>query len=532
MRRPLAERLSDTGKQATMGKRTRGQRPWWHVAGRHPSWPYLTALGMVLGGLLGLLWAYNPIAWSLASQTFPRSGLSAVLIDIDSGSLADYGNTENWNADFYRSAIAQLEQAGAKVIGLDILIDPARPDAAALNGFLADAGVVQAVEPGEALPAGIQGKYGLSVVNRSRLGSVPYSFQTGYRSANGELLPSLAWQLAHAAGADAPLNTRLQFLHRFEPSVLETRISLRDVMTGHFRYADVQDKVVVIGQASPDPLEPFGSELQVRAVASLLAPPYLMFPPWVVALIAALLTGLSTVLGRYWGLVLAIVMPALMLALWPIGVALSGLTFTLAALLGLLLAGIEYLLAHRRAAIKATLNEQLLGTRAGLSQAVEMLLTSSEAGQPCLFLVRLEAYRELEEQFGREWAEEAVDQGLRRLKSIGHIAPELEGFGFRWDDNELVFIVEPVTSDAQAQKIASFFAHTLSQVVLRRQPLQPWAGYAWIRPLSATAKAETETGGITEVSAQSLVIAARQTLRPAPVYHPAEGEDLEGSVKL
>lgn len=499
--------------------RSTRQRPWWHVRGRHSSWPYLTLLGMVLGGLGGLLWSYNPVAWNLASQASPRQGSQVMLVDIDAGSLADYGPVSTWNMDMYRTVISHLQDAGAKAVGLDVLLDPAKPDAAPLNEYLAGAGVVQAAQPDWASPAGTQGLYGLSVLNRSAVGGAPYSFQPGYRStegtngnAAGEILPSFAWQLAHAAGSDVPLSTQTRFLHHFEPSVLETRLSLRDVMTGRFRYADIQGKVVVIGQASGDALRPTGSELQARAVSTLLAQPYLMFPAWVVGVMSALLTGLSVVLGRYWGLLLAVLMPPLMLVLWPLGVALPGLTLTVAALLGLTLVGLESWLARRRAATgRVSLSEKVLGSRAGLSQAVEVLHSSSDpgVGQPCLFLVQLRGYRSLEESFGIEWAEEGLDQGLARLIGLGETFSDFTGLGFRWDDGEVVFIVDPVEDEARARDIAAYLAQTLGEVVLRGQPLQPWVGYAWI-PVRGSTRAAGET------TAPTLIETARQNLRPAP----------------
>ncbi|ADY26210.1 putative Chase2 sensor protein [Deinococcus proteolyticus MRP] len=488
-------------------------RPWWSAPGRHSSWPYLLLTSLVLGGAVGVAWPYNPAAWSLAGQVFPRSEPQAVLVDIDPVSLADYGPLNTWTPAVYRAAAEQLQQAGARAIGVDVLLDPARPGAAELNQVFSQAGVVLAAWPGDPLtpPAAVADRpvrSGVSALDRDSLG-MTYAFRTGYRTAQGELLPTLAWQLARAAGAQVPLDTRPRFLHRFSPAVVDTRLSFRDVATGSFRYADVQDKVVVIGQASPDPARPTGSELQARAVASLLVPPYLSFPVWAAALMAALVAGLSFILNRSWGLLIALLMPLLLLALWRAGVAFPGLTLATAALVGLALAAAEDLLARRGVRLHSTLGEQVLGTRAGLSQAVETLLSAPSRGQAYLFLIRLEGYATLEERFGHEWAEEGVDQGLRRLRDLGPQVPNLEGFGFRWERDELVFIVDPVHSDVEARDIAAYFAFTLNGVSLRGQSLRPSAGYACVQALPGTP--------LDEVSAQSLIEAARQTLLPAPL---------------
>ncbi|GHG00424.1 diguanylate cyclase [Deinococcus piscis] len=455
---------------------------------------------------MGQAWPYNPAAWNLSGQMFARPAPQAVLVDIDPASLADYGPLNTWTPELYRAVTEQLQQAGARAIGVDVLLDPSRPDAAELNRVLAQSGAVLAALPGDLAPlGGGQLRTGVSALDRSLLGS-SYSFRTGYRTADGELVPTLAWQLARAAGSEAPLDTRPRFLHHFTPAVMDTRLSFRDVATGRFRYADVQDKVVVIGQASPDSLRPTGSELQARAVASLLVPPYLSLPAWAAALLAALITGLSFVLGRYWGLVFALLMPVLTLALWRAGVAFPGMTLALAGLIGLKLSGVEYLLTQSRQQ-PVTLAQQQLGTRAGLSRAVEAMLSVPGSGRGYLFLLRLEGYGMLEERFGREWAEEGVDQGLRRLKALGGQVPDAESFGFRWEPDELVFLVEPLSSPAEAGKIAACLADALGTVSLRGQSLRPLVGYTQV---------EAPTGQpLDEASAHTLIEAARQTLLPA-----------------
>ncbi|WP_261663909.1 CHASE2 domain-containing protein [Deinococcus sp. Marseille-Q6407] len=482
----------------------RNPRRWWQVPGRHASWPYLLLAGLVLGGLLGVVWPANPAAWSLASQAFPRPGGQVVLVDLDAASLADYGPLNSWSPELYRSAAEQLQQAGASAVGLDVVLDPARRETAPLVQALTHSGVVLAAPtPDSAAQPG----YGFSAVNSSRL-LQPYAFQTAYPTAQGKLVPSLAWRLAQAAGASVPLESQPRLLHRFVPSALDTRLSFRDVVAGRFPHGDVQGKVALIGQASPDPERLPGSELQARAAASLLAPPFLNFPGWAVGLMAALIAGLSVVLGRFWGLAQALLLPALMLLLWRAGVALPGVTLSLAALTGLLLVGAEALLVRRSARLHSSVNEQMLGTRAGLSQAVETLLAAAapDAGRPCLFLVELEGYAALQQRFGVTLAEEAVDQSLQRLLSLAPVVPRLEGFGFRWDRGELVFIVDPVQSETEAREIADYFALTVSGVVLRGQSLLPRGGYAWVR--------KPEGLALDEVSAHSLVGAARQTLRP------------------
>ncbi|MDO4263990.1 MAG: CHASE2 domain-containing protein [Deinococcus sp.] len=522
------------------------QGRWWSAPGRHASWPYLLLVSLLLGGVLGLIWPYNSAAWNLAAQVFPRPNPQAMLVDIDPASLADYGPLHTWTPELYRSAVEQLQQAGAKSVGLDVLLDPARPGAAELNRFFSQAGVVLAVSPQD-LPAplqptspqknpsrsvssqggpaqqvlarapasdGQQPLTGISVLDRDVLG-LTYAFQAGYRTADGQVLPTLAWQLAHAAGSQVPLDTRLRFLHRFDPPVLDTRLSFRDVAAGRFRYADVQGKAVVIGQASQNPAQQAGSDLQARAVASLMMPAYLSFPAWAAALLGALVTGLSFSQGRFLGLLIALLSPLLLLLLWRAGVAFPGLTLCSAALIGLLLAGIEYLLAQRGARLHSTFSEQVLGTRAALSRAVEALLTNSSSGRPgqaYLFLIRLGGYRPLAEHFGREWAEEGLDQGLRRLRDLGPQFLSLEGFGFRWACDELVFIVDPVESEAAAQYTAGHFAQSLAEVSLRGHSLDPSVGYTAVQlppdtPLDA-------------VSAQSLLDMARPTLRPASPSQP------------
>ena len=89
---------------------------------------------------------------------------------------------------------------------------------------------------------------GLSVLNIDPDGVVRH-FQSGYRLPDGQLFPSLSGQLARAAvPSAAPPSTTPQTIRYVQPDrgALPV-VPFRDLVNGSVRYAQLQDKLVLIG---------------------------------------------------------------------------------------------------------------------------------------------------------------------------------------------------------------------------------------------------------------------------------------------
>ncbi|UFA51218.1 CHASE2 domain-containing protein [Deinococcus radiophilus] len=425
----------------------------------------------------------------------PRSAPQAFLVSVDPVAVAEYGPVESWSPEIFRRALTQLDQAGVRAVGLDLpqVGGDVQEAAAEVWGgrlVLATRSQDPALLPG--VPAAVRAAVsrGLSTVNPGEA-NLYYAFQTGYGAENGPLLPSFAWQLARLAGSQKPLNAAPRFLYHFSPSALQGQLNFSDVLRGNFDWAAVQGRVAVIGASSVDPDLPSSSVLQVRAVSSLLAPENVMFSRPVVALLAALTAALSLVLGGYWGFVLALLMPLLLVRLWPLGIVFPGITLAFTALLGTGLVALEYLLSQRGMRLRQTYSEQVLGSRVALTRTLEGLTLPGGHPAPAepldgardetyLFLVKLRGYRQLQQQFGQEWAEEAVDQAVLRLRDLQPSAYHLEGVGFRWEADELAFLITSVAGSEEAQAIAQQLVITAAEVVLRGVALKPQVGLSRI----------------------------------------------------
>ena len=85
------------------------------------------AIALILAGALSLLASWNPLQkWQLklTNALYDRNTPSQdiIIAGIDEGSLKALGRWGSWSRDYYAQAIENLEEAGAKVIGIDLFL--------------------------------------------------------------------------------------------------------------------------------------------------------------------------------------------------------------------------------------------------------------------------------------------------------------------------------------------------------------------------------------------------------------------------
>lgn len=227
------------------------------------SWGSFIAVGgagllFVLLGSLGLFRPLDDLTWDSWTRLTPATlEPGIVLVQIDETSLERYGRLGNWDRQLYGQAISNLLEAGAKKVGVDVFFPERTPKDAAIAPVLEDRRVVlaDAVQYGERIKRNAAFKaahYGLVLVPSSREGTIRRS-QLAFSLADppggppvGSLEPSLAAAMLNLPRSS--LNTRSsQIRYAGPPGSSFGRLSFADVVAGNFRYAEVQDRLVLIG---------------------------------------------------------------------------------------------------------------------------------------------------------------------------------------------------------------------------------------------------------------------------------------------
>lgn len=73
-----------------------------------------------------------------------------VVVGIDDASLRDYGRLPGWPPELYAEALRTLDEAGARAVGLDVLLEGVGNSGPVLAGTFSRPNVVLATAPGEA----------------------------------------------------------------------------------------------------------------------------------------------------------------------------------------------------------------------------------------------------------------------------------------------------------------------------------------------------------------------------------------------
>ncbi|MDK2013361.1 MULTISPECIES: sensor domain-containing diguanylate cyclase [unclassified Deinococcus] len=439
----------------------------------------------LLAALLALLMPANPRLGDALNRALPsETDRRVVLVGIDDASLRDYGRVGTWPRELYGQALGTLEQAGATAVGIDVLLtDPSQNDERLKDAF-SRANVVLATAPGEStLLASPEWRSptGVSALNVSGDGIVR-TFQTAYPDAAGTLQPSFARQLAVAAGRNVDLSDQPRVLRYAAPDRDRLPvIPFRDVVNGNVRYGDIQGKIVLIGltasgtgvggvrdvtgQTVP------GTELQLRAVSSLLSAPFTTLPTWLIALLSAVIAVTAVLARGLWGFALA--MAALLAAapLWLGNILLPGVTLSLAAIIGTALVAAERWWNLRTLALRDPLTG--FGNRVAFTRALEQRWATRQTRPLGLLLVDLSGFRKVNEVYGPH----AGDELLRDLSGRIMQQKRRGDLIFRWGPDEFAVLLDQASAHETAD-VARRVQESLDRISYRDLPLRASVGAA------------------------------------------------------
>lgn len=375
-----------------------------------------------------------------------------VVVAIDDASLNDYGRLSNWPRELYAEAINTLEEAGAKAIGLDVILtDPSPEDPKLADAFSAPNLVLALAPNSEAQyhrswksPSAISA-LNVGIDNRIR------TFQTAYATNATEpepstLAPTLAFRLAELGGIQATASTQNRLL-RVSPQ--PATVSFRDVVNGTVRFGELQDKIVLIGVTATTVENATvrdaagertpGVFLQARAINSLRYPTIWQptLPVTVLMALAAVLAALA--LGTPANFALTFFLPLLALPLWKMGISFPGVTVSFAALLGTLATLLGQAWKVRRSGMEDT--QTGLGNRLAFTRAVEHRWQHREQRPIGLVLVDLSSIRRVTEIYGFVAGNEFLQEISERIgqQELG------SDILFRWSTDEFAVLIDQAT---------------------------------------------------------------------------------------
>lgn len=410
---------------------------------------------------------------------------SILLVGIDDASLHDYGRIELWPRELYAAALKTLTDAGAKVIGLDVLLsDPSRDDAALSSSF-SRPNVVLATDPSD--PFGTfstawRATKGVSALNPPKALGIS-EFQTAYPALNtSQLAPSFARQVAAVAGTPWPLNTTPHLIPYVKPEAMQNAsLSFRDVVNGNVRYGDLQNRVVVIGMTASgvsgmsvpdiDGRPVAGVYLQARAVSALLSKPFVRVPLWLTALLCALTAALVIRARQLWGFVVASLALLVSVPFWMAGIILPAVTISLAAIVATGLVAFERWWTLRKIGMQDPVSG--FGNRLAFTRAVEHRWPSRHTRPFSLILVDIDELRRLNDRYGRSSTEEVMRDLSERLQKLKRRSDVV----FRWGPEEFAVLLDQ-TSARELPDLVAFYQQQLAGMSYRDQALTPNIGAA------------------------------------------------------
>lgn len=408
---------------------------------------FIVILAALLSIVLVSIFHDNPRLVNALNFYFPSKLHSQILvIGIDNASLKDYGRIDSWPRSLYAKAINTLQEAGAKTIGIDILLsDPTGADTS-LRRALNQPNIVLATVPNdtpfwEDLPV----TKGLSLLN-SHFGLPIRKFQTAY-TVDYKLSPSFARQVAVQSDKVTPLSTKPQLM-RYIPldQLSQHTISFKDLINGNVRFQDIQGRTVLIGMTATglaghqlpdlDNRTIPGVYMQARAISTLLDEPLQVFPLWG-TIILAVLASVTAVLARgSWGLVIAIASIIPSIPLWTSGTIFPSLSVSFAALIGTLLVSLERWWLLRRMGTHDHLTG--FGNRLAFTKAIEKRWSGRFNRPVSLILLDLSNFKKINEQYGRLAGDTLLKQLAERLHKIHKRSTKV----FRWGPDEFAVLLE------------------------------------------------------------------------------------------
>ncbi|MDB5044903.1 MAG: diguanylate cyclase [Deinococcus sp.] len=460
---------------------------------------YTVPAAILLAAALALLVPDNVRLEDALNRALPSpSDQRVVVVGIDDASLRDYGRLDTWPRELYGQALKTLDEAGARAIGIDVILsDPTQNDQRLADAF-SRPNVVLATAPGEdssTAPPDWRSPTGISALNIGSDGIVR-SYQAAYRETGtagpeSRLVPSLARQVAVIAGRDIPLDATPRVLRYSRPDLQRLPVlSFRDVVNGNVRYSDLQGRVVLIGLTASGlgssglggqtlrdvtgEVVP-GALLQARAVSSLLSAPFQQVPLWLTVLLC-ILAAVAAVLARgLWGFGIALVALSLALPLWLANIVLPGVTISLAAILGTALVALERWWNLRHLGTLDPLTG--FGNRLAFTRAIEHRWTGRAERPLGLLLVDLSGFRKVNDTYGRS----AGDELLRDLASRIQSHKRRGDVVFRWGADEFAILLDN-TDDMDLAVITERVQRTLDNIAYRDIPLRASVGAATTTP--------------------------------------------------
>lgn len=435
----------------------------------------LLALGM--GTFLPQnLFLWDSLNTSMPAQPDPR----VVVVGIDDQTLSDYGRLGDWNRSLYARAIDTLQTAGAKAIGVDILLDtPASGDSELSQLISGHQNIVLATSLEQ--PQGAErwntssGISGLNLMP-SIIGSKTSYFQTAYEQS-GQLYPTISAQLAQQMGQTVELNTKLRLLR--SPAQPIPVVPFRDLLSGNTRFSELQNKVVLIGVTASgiagntlidSAFKPVpGVVMQARALSSLFQQPYVPLDHRLTLLLCLVMGILTVCLRGYWGFALAALMLLLGIASFKAHILMPAVTLSLVAVLcSLLVVAERYWLTYQLQRVDPLTG---LGSRLAFTRAVELRWSARDTRPLGLLLLDIKEFQQVNERYGRQAGNQLLKQLALNLRS-NRSRRELV---FRWGADEFALLLEGAAAselDTLAQELQS----KLATLHYRELPLQVTIG--------------------------------------------------------
>jgi len=265
-------------------KVNRRQRKFWYHTFT------LAAVGLVFTALATAVQPLSFLQFWLSDQMFMAEPPSPniVIVGIDDNTLQTYGKWSEWSRDLHALALANLADAGAKVVGFDVLFVDSSPDDALLAEVMQIAGnvVLPVAGTGALLPTGEAIAYDSFLVPVSPLGEAARN--TGHvniipdldgkvrslplmiEDAAGQPYPSFSLAVLytmasmprpetytrqdgalHLLARDVPVDSRDQLRIDYSAeNALRPYLSYGAVIRGDFDPAIVRNKIAIIGMTA------------------------------------------------------------------------------------------------------------------------------------------------------------------------------------------------------------------------------------------------------------------------------------------
>ncbi|MFC2036154.1 CHASE2 domain-containing protein [Chloroflexota bacterium] len=255
----------------------------------------LLGVGSVFVLFLISIKPFNSINLKLSDQLFipERPSPNIVVVGMDDDTFDTYGMQTSWPRSLHIQAIDNLSNAGAKVIGFDVLFSDSSPDDVALAAAMESAGNIilplvgteyqPSADPKTTYthilsPAALL-KEASSKVGHANISPDPDGIVRRLplviRDGNGQTYPAFSLAVLHTLFAmslpqeymrqdgvlhllsrDVPIDTRYYFRIDFAPeNASRPYISYKDVISGDFDPLVVENKIVLIGMTATGELD-------------------------------------------------------------------------------------------------------------------------------------------------------------------------------------------------------------------------------------------------------------------------------------